>query len=461
VQPKEYMSSELNDKKKETFKRDADGMVSTTVRPERALLAQVILDAPRLPNNEIEPDEHSSLDELAGLCEAANAVVVGEVTQRRDRPDPATLLGKGKVQEIEELVREHEADVLVVDCDLSPAQGRNLENALNVRVIDRTELILDIFARRAQTRQAKLQVELAQLRYQLPRLKRMWLHLERIGGGIGLRGPGETQLETDKRLAGDRINLLEKQLDEIRRQKQTESAGRSEFELAALVGYTNVGKSALLNALSSPTGRGVLVANQLFATLGSSTRRLELGGGRAVLLSDTVGFVRRLPHHLVECFHSTLAEVENADVLLRVANGADPELDDKMNAVASVLNELKVGDAPSIMVLNQCDLLSLEDRASLARRYPEAVFTSALTGEGLDELRTRMLEMLDRDAKEVSWVLNGSERTGKLLSEVARHGRILEQEWTADDDGSRVRVRALLAPRWHETLSREATALTP
>lgn len=426
--------------------RDSDGLVSTTVNPERALLAQLVTD-------DSDDDDHSTLNELAGLCEAAGAVVVGEVTQNRPSPDPKTFFGKGKVEEIEALCREHEVGVFVVDRELSPAQGRNLESALQVRVIDRTELILDIFARRAQTRQAKLQVELAQLRYQLPRLKRMWTHLDsQAGGGIGLRGPGETQLETDKRLAGDRISLLQKQLDEIRRQKRTESGGRAEWDTVALVGYTNVGKSALLNMLSRPTGSGVLVANQLFATLGSSTRKMELGGGRSLLLSDTVGFVRRLPHNLVESFHSTLSEVQDADVMLRVASAADEELEDKSRAVDAVLEELGVGEKLSITVLNQCDLISAEDRAALARRYPDAVFTSALTGEGLDDLRARILSVLDEEARDTSWRLPaGDPRIGKLLADIAQHGVLLDQKWTDDA----VSIRAKLRPRWREKLQRQ------
>ena len=462
--------------------RDAAGFIETRVAPERAVISQLLLDAPPgLPpyvangaGGMDDADDSdgvgpSSLDELAGLCEAAGAEVVGQATQRRAKPDSATLFGKGKVEEIGELCRALEADVLVVDRELSPAQGRNLEQALKVRVIDRTELILDIFARRAQTRQAKLQVELAQLRYQLPRLKRMWLHLGRTGGGIGTRGPGETQLETDRNLARGRVTLLEKQLDEIRRQKQVESEGRLDFDTGALVGYTNVGKSALLNALSRPTGHGVLVANQLFATLGASTRKLELGGGRAVLLSDTVGFVRRLPHNLVECFHSTLAEVGSAQFLLLVADAADPETDDKLKAVRDVLAELHVQETPRILVLNQCDRLSTTKRALLSRQYPDAVFTSALTGEGLDDLRECIRQVLEAGDEEIELTLDARDpQTGKLLSELARYGRVLQEDWDATEDGSaengrgpqheadgiapRVRVRARLARRWHDKL---------
>lgn len=435
--------------------RDARGLISTAAQTERALLAQLILD--EKPQPEGAPphtDDASSLDELAGLVEAAGAEVVGSLTQKVSRPNASTLFGKGKVEEIAGLCREQDANVVVIDTELSPAQGRNLESAIERRVIDRTELILDIFARRAQTRQAKLQVELAQLRYQLPRLKRLWTHLDsQTGGGVGLRGPGETQLETDKRLAGTRIALLEKQLEEIKRQKRVESIGRMEFETGALVGYTNVGKSALLNRLSSPTGKTVYEANQLFATLGASTRRVDLGKGRNVLLSDTVGFVRRLPHNLVECFHSTLAEVENAEFLLMVTDAADQELDDKLAAVERVLSELNVADTPRILVLNQIDRLSDTERFALRHRFPDAVQTSALTGDGLDELKRRMVEVLERGDEEIELTIPATE-SGKRLAELATHGRILAQEWsTRESSGaSTVRVRARLHPRWFKAL---------
>ena len=442
---------------KETIKRDANGLISTTPPPERALLGELIVtqrptkeDASAI-ETEVAPD---SLEELAGLAQAAGVSVVGQVSQNRSAPDGATLFGSGKVAEIAALVEEQEIEVFIADCDLSPAQGRNLEKALKCRVIDRTELILDIFARRAQTKQAKLQVELAQLRYQLPRLKRMWSHLERQGGGsIGLRGPGETQLETDKSLARDRISLLDKQLGAIRRQKNVEQAGRAEFDLGALVGYTNVGKSALLNALSRPTGDGVLEANMLFATLGATTRKVELGGGRTVLMSDTVGLVRRLPHNLVESFHSTLAEVKNADFLLWAVNAADAEMEDKLRAVREVLEEMEVLQTPHLLVLNQCDLLDAELRAELAHRYPDAVFTSALTGEGLADLKEAIFHLLDEQAQDIALELPAArEESGKILSQIAQHGRITSQDWANEGDGTNplLCVRARLAPRWWE-----------
>lgn len=449
-----------NHTEKEITIRNERGLISTAPPPERALLAQLILPSPA-PKNALadvygdeseDSDSLDSLEELEGLAEAAGVQVVDKLTQKRPAPDSATLFGKGKVEELKGRVAMDAIEVVIVDCDLTPAQGRNLEKEFKCRVIDRTELILDIFARRAQTKQAKMQVELAQLRYQLPRLKRMWSHLERQGGTIGLRGPGETQLEIDKSLARGRISQLEKQLSTIRQQKNIEQAGRREFDLGALVGYTNVGKSALLNALSRPTGRGVLEADMLFATLGATTRRVELGGGRETLLSDTVGLVRRLPHHLVESFHSTLAEVEFADYLLFVASGVDEELEDKLRAVRSVLEELNVRDKPHLLVLNQSDKLTPERRDDLERRYPEAVFTSALTGQGLDILRERIFRLLDDTAETISLELPAErQQTGRILSQIARHGRILKQDFSTTDDGHTVLcIEARLAKRWWE-----------
>ncbi len=447
--------------KKELVTRDARGMFSTAPPPERAILAQLILPSPTPKNglarahgesSDQDGDALDSLEELEGLAHAAGVEVVDKVTQRRASPDPATLFGKGKVEELKQQVAMENIEVVVVDCDLAPAQGRNLESEFKCRVIDRTELILDIFARRAQSKQAKMQVELAQLRYQLPRLKRMWSHLERQGGSIGLRGPGETQLEIDKSLARGRISMLEKQLSTIRQQKNIEQAGRREFDLGALVGYTNVGKSALLNALSRPTGKGVLEADMLFATLGATTRKVDLGGGRETLLSDTVGLVRRLPHHLVESFHSTLAEVEFADYLLFVASGADAELEDKLRAVHGVLDELKVGDKPQLLVLNQADKLTIERRDELERRFPEAVFTSALTGEGLDALRERIFRLLDDSAETIALELPAERsQTGRILAQIARHGRILRHDFAVTESGETVLcVEARLAKRWWE-----------
>jgi GTP-binding protein HflX len=426
--------------------KDAQGMISLDMPKERAIIAQAIFDQ--------NSDNEMSLDELASLVDAAGAEVVASVTQKRAKPDAATLFGKGKVEELVNVRAATEADLLVVDCDLSPAQARNLESALKMRVIDRTELILDIFARRAQTKQAKLQVELAQLRYQLPRLKRMWTHLDtQSGGAIGLRGPGETQLETDRRLANTRIELLQKQLRTIRQRKDIESKARSEFETAALVGYTNVGKSALLNALSRPTGDKVLEKDMLFATLGSNTRKVDLGGGREVLLSDTVGLVRRLPHHLVESFHSTLAEVQDADILLLVADASDPELDEKLKAVTDVLGELKVLKKPRLLVFNKSDQLESTVLAGMQKQFRDAVFTSAHTGLGLDELREKVLLLLEENDTEMEILLDAANpQLGKVRSQIAKHGRILEEHWEEDKLHLHVRIHQ----RWRRLLDANA-----
>lgn len=417
-------------------------MIELDVPQERAILAQAIFDG--------DTTSEEDLEELAGLTVAAGAKVVATTSQRRSRPVAATLFGKGKVAELINLCKATKADLMVIDHDLSPAQARNLEKAFKIRVIDRTELILDIFARRAQTKQAKLQVELAQLRYQLPRLKRMWTHLDsQSGGTIGLRGPGETQLETDRRLADQRIIQLQDQLKQLRKRKDVESKARSEFETAALVGYTNVGKSALLNVLSRPTGDKVLEKDMLFATLGASTRKADLGDGREVLLSDTVGLVRRLPHHLVESFHSTLSEVQDADVLLLVADASDPELEEKLEAVNDVLKQLDVLHKPRLLVLNKCDRLDPLVVEGMRRQYRDAVFTSAYTGIGIDELREKVLFKLDENAQDLEIYLNAADpQFGKTRAQLTTHGQILEEHWEAE----KLFLRIRLNPRWHKFL---------
>ncbi|MGL4463758.1 MAG: GTPase HflX, partial [Planctomycetia bacterium] len=288
---------------------------STTVRQEGAVLVGVAT-----PDHPFEDPEHP-LAELEGLVATAGGRVLGEVVQRRDKPDLATYVGRGKVGNIHELVEAHEADVVIFDNELDPAQVRNLEKEIKAKVVDRTELILDIFATRAQTHQARLQVELAQLEYARPRLKRMWTHLERHGGGIGTRGPGETQLETDRRLIDKKIRDLRARLAEIQKRKAREVEARSAELRVSLVGYTNAGKSTLMRRL---TGADVLIADKLFATLDTRTRQWLLPGWGKVLLSDTVGFIRNLPHDLVESFRATLEEAIHADLLLHVVDAASP-----------------------------------------------------------------------------------------------------------------------------------------
>ncbi|HEV2969445.1 MAG TPA: GTPase HflX, partial [Pirellulales bacterium] len=297
-------------------------------------------------------DYEHPLDELEGLAETAGARVVGRLTQRRDAPDVTTYLGKGKLAELEQLAGSTDADVVLFDNDLSPAQIRNLEEALGIKVVDRTELILDIFAGRAKTYESRLAVEMAQLQYSLPRLKRMWTHLSRIKMGIGMRGPGEKQLEVDRRLVEKRIHDLGSELKGIQRRKEREVAARRDRMTVSLVGYTNAGKSTLLNTL---TGSDVLAEDKLFATLDTRTRRWQLPGWGPVLLSDTVGFIRDLPHHLIASFKATLEEARQANLLLHVADASNPAAGDQIAAVYDVLEELGIEAKDTILVLNKVD----------------------------------------------------------------------------------------------------------
>jgi len=398
---------------------------------ERAILVGV-----ELPNAPV--DIELSLDELSALADAAGAVVVDRITQRRKSIDAALFVGKGKADEIAQRCKELQADLVVLDHDLTPAQVRNLERVLQVRVIDRTELILDIFARRARTRQAKLQVELAQLQYQLPRLRRMWTHLSRIEGGIGLRGPGETQIEVDRRKARERIRDLQRLLQHIQRRKSLETAARHDFFTVALVGYTNVGKTALMNAL---TGEALPAEDRLFATLDATTRKMALPGGQAVLLSDTVGFIQNIPHHLIASFHATLEEVREADLLLHVVDVSHPEFRHHAKSVESVLLEIGCVHKPTLYVLNKCDLLDAEAIEAVAALFDDAVLVSALTGQGLDVLRGRIEKFVMQGQEQVDVVLPVEE--GKVAAFIAEHGSVLEREYI----GSQVHLRATLPPQ--------------
>ncbi|HLT58580.1 MAG TPA: GTPase HflX [Limnochordales bacterium] len=327
------------------------------------------------------------LEELAELVRSAGGRVVGSVVQNLERPRAATYIGPGKAQEARALAWELDADLVVVDDELTPAQARNLEELLGVPVIDRTQLILDIFAQRARTKEGKLQVELAQLTYQLTRLAGHGAALSRLGGGIGTRGPGETQLETDRRRIRRRIAGIRKELEQVRRTRALQRAGRRRTGLPviALVGYTNAGKSTLMNAL---TRAGVLAENRLFATLDPTVRRVTLAPGRDALLTDTVGFLRKLPHQLVAAFRATLEEVEEADVLLHVVDASQPDVHEQMEAVAAVLDELGVLGKPLVTAFNKLDAVADPERIrEWARRTPAAVAISARTGAGLDELR--------------------------------------------------------------------------
>jgi GTPase len=351
--------------------------------PERGFVVAV------LAQGAAAEDELAELEELA---RTAGVEPVGSMVQHRARPDPRTYVGKGKLAELEEAYPASEAEVLLVDGELSPVQQRALENELSARVVDRTQLILDIFAQHAVSAEGKLQVELAQLDYNLPRMRGLWQHLERLGGGVGTRGPGETQLETDRRLARRRVALLRRRLRTLGQQRATrrKSRRRSQTPTIALAGYTNVGKSTLLNAL---TGAGVSVNDRLFETLDPTTRGFEVDG-RRYLVTDTVGFIRRLPHQLVEGFAATLEETLVADVVLHVADASVPEgrLDEMLDAIEQVLGEIGAGELPVELVLNKVDAIDPLTRRRLANRFPDGLLVSARTGEGLDELRRRVAD---------------------------------------------------------------------
>lgn len=384
------------------------------------------MSAPGRETPQTEADEH--LLELARLTDTAGADVLNTLRQRLDSPHPRFYIGEGKVAELRELIRRNEATLVIFDEDLSPAQGRNLENALDTRIMDRTELILDIFATRARTSEAKMQVELAQLQYMLPRLRRMWTHLSRIRGGIGFRGPGETQLETDRRLIGRRIRDLQTKLEAVARQRATQRKGRADELRGALVGYTNAGKSSILRALS---GAEVFVEDRLFATLDPSTRVVELGNGARVLLTDTVGFIRRLPHHLVASFRATLEEAVEADVLLHVIDAAHPSWEEQKAAVEEVLEGLGLRERRTILVFNKCDRLTHTEEAALRERVAalwdeRSVYVSAVAPDGLQELRALLREELRARRPEVHVAIPMAD--GEALATVYREGEVLGRQ---------------------------------
>lgn len=400
-----------------------------TVHQERAFLVSVAL--PERPWLSADP-----LEELRGLATTAGAFVTGGLVQRRLKIIPATYIGKGKLLELQEQVEAADADVVIFDNDLSPAQVRNLEKATSVKVIDRSELILDIFATRARSMEARLQVELAQLEYSLPRLRKMWTHLSRYKGGIGLRGPGETQLEEDRRLVDSKIRDLRGRLAEVQARKEREVRSRREEHTVSLVGYTNAGKSTLMNAL---TGAGVYVEDKLFSTLDTRTRQWHLKEWGRVLLSDTVGFIRDLPHHLVASFKATLEETRQARLLLHVVDAGNPAAEEQIKAVHSVLKELGCADKPTLLVLNKVDRLS--DRSYLdvlMKKHPRAVAVSAATGQGLDALREAVMEALSADFADAEIVTHAG--NGRVLSYLSAHAEIYRQHF--DDD--RVTIRCYL-----------------
>jgi len=333
------------------------------------------------------------IDELAMLTKTAGGVTVEKILQNRTKPDSSTYVGKGKLRELKQIAASRNIDTIIFDDDLSPTQIRNVEKETKAKVLDRSGLILDIFAGRAKTSAAKTQVELAQLQYLLPRLTRFWSHLSRQQGGIGTRGPGETQIETDRRLVDKRIATLKDKLEKLDRQRKTQRKGRSGMTRVSLVGYTNAGKSTLMNAL---TDTKVLAENRLFATLDSTVRKFELDSYE-ILLSDTVGFIRKLPHNLIESFKSTLDEVRESDILLHVVDASANVIEDYIEVVEETLEELEVEDKKLLMVFNKVDSIEPQRIAELKAAYPEAVFISAERGIGLDKLENRIQELIEED----------------------------------------------------------------
>jgi len=384
--------------------------------PERGFVLAVLAQG-------VDPD--GELAELEELARTAGVEPVARLVQHRTQPDPRTYVGKGKLAELKQAYHDAGSEVLIVDDELSPSQQRVLENELQARVVDRAELILDIFAQHAVSAEGKLQVELAQLEYNLPRMRGMWQHLERLGGGVGTRGPGESQLETDRRIARNRVSLLRNRLKKLRRQRDVgrKERRRTETPTVALAGYTNVGKSTLLNALTDST---VSVRNRLFETLDPTTRGFE-HEGRRYLVTDTVGFVRRLPHQLVEGFAATLEETLVADLILHVVDGsvAEETLVEQVAAVNSVLHEIGADDLPMEFVINKIDMVDPLHRRRLANRYADAVQVSALTGEGLDELRTRIADRFAERFEPVRLLLPYEE--GGKLNELYALGAPIEQ----------------------------------
>lgn len=384
-------------------------------KPEQAIL--VALDTG-------EYDVEASLAELEELAHTAGAQVLGALVQKRESPDKATCLGSGRLEELTQLCRNVEADLVIFDLELTATQHRNLESELPCRVVDRTALILDIFAARARSAEGRLQVELAQLQYLLPRLAGQGVSLSRLGGGIGTRGPGETKLESDRRHIRRRIRSLRLQLDSVEQQRERRRERRKKdgIQTVAIVGYTNAGKSTLLNAL---TQAGVLAEDKLFATLDPTARALRLPDGRQVLLIDTVGFVRRLPHHLVEAFRSTLEEAVEADVILNVCDASSPEAEEHLQVTRELLQELGCGDVPILTVFNKCDLSPEPVRAE-----GPSVCISAKTGQGLPRLLEEVAAALPPDRKKVTLLLPF--RQGALAEQCRREGAVEREEYVAE-----------------------------
>ncbi len=391
--------------------RDRTHAKDITLSRERCFLCSVVT-----PDRFVAGED--PLEEIGRLVDTAGGEEAGRLIQRLERPVASTYFGKGKLQELAQAVNSHDVDTVVVDDDLSPKQLAAVENAVSRKVIDRNEVILDIFQSNARTRQAQLQVELAQLQYELPRLARKWTHLERLGGGIGTRGPGESQIETDRRLLRGKIGTLKDALAEIEARKERELGGRDNIFAACLVGYTNAGKSSILNSL---TRAGALVEDRLFATLDTLTRRLDCGEGVDILLSDTVGFIRRLPLHLVASFHATLEEAAKADVLIHVVDASDPLASVHIDSVHATLEEIGIGDLPRVYALNKIDHAASPGLVeSLMKKVSPAFPVSARTGEGLDGLTACLKARAEAGLRRVRLRFSsGDGRRFALLNEIA------------------------------------------
>jgi GTP-binding protein HflX len=413
---------------------------------------KAILVAVKLPHDDgWSPDD--TLRELALLTETAGADVMDAIVQVRDRPDPATFIGEGKAEEVARRIQELEANVVIFDDDLSPAQARNLERLIDVKIVDRSGLILDIFARRARSREAKTQVELAQLEYLLPRLTRQWTHLSRQEGGIGTRGPGETQLEVDRRQVRKRIADLSVRLKRIARGREVRRRRRRHEFTTALVGYTNAGKSTLLNALAQADA---YTEDKLFATLDPTTRGVRVDGDRKILITDTVGLIRKLPHHLVASFHSTLEVLVEADLLLHVVDASHEKFEEQMKAVNGVLQELGAHTRPILVVFNKIDRIREypDLLARLESEYPESIFISALRAEGLESLTRAILKRVEADMEILTLEVDHAD--SHLLSEVYNAGEVLAREDLAKHVLLRVKVKRVEAGKLKKKLRDEA-----
>ncbi len=404
-----------------------------TKRPESAILIGVYSSG----NQRAKAEDY--LAELALLTDTAGARVIHSILQQRDRPHVSTYFGKGKLEELKEMVKSQEADLVIVDDDLTPTQARNIQRATETKVLDRSGLILDIFASRAQSAASKTQVELAQLEYVLPRLTRLWTHLSRQKGGVGTKGPGETQIETDRRLVGKRIALLKEKLEKLSLQRETQRKGRGDFPRISLVGYTNAGKSSLMNAM---VDADVLAEDRLFATLDATVRRYE-AEGKTFLVSDTVGFIRKLPHGLVESFKSTLDEIRESNLLLHVVDVSSAHASEHIRVVRDTLREIGAEATPEILVFNKVDLIdNPETLVALRRDNPGCVFISAQRGIGLDELKNRLLTQSFDEFIHMDLEIPGSE--GRTIARLHEWCEVSAVNYSED----RVRLHVIIPRRY-------------